>query len=196
MTNKKTNDTENVDIKEVVEEAKQELHARSSVQAQADIKDFVQDKFFEKGHLWLKVRQILLNVVFLAVLILPVMVLFNSLSDGKTWSFLYYWTYEDGFDLTNYLSSSILLAVVVVLVASLAFLLRNNYREQKVYPKKKTYNQELLNKRKEVLNELYTERFGDKTFRETAKYYEVDGEKNIDDHLIEKLFKDNEVEIK
>jgi hypothetical protein len=43
---------------------------------------------------------------------------------------------------------------------------------------------------------MYAERFGEKEFRESTKYYAVDGDKNIDDRLIEDLFKDNGVEIK
>lgn len=192
--------TENIDIQEAIKEAKSELRDREDTsdqsKTQLDIKNFVQDQFFEKGHPWLKVRQVLVNLIFLAVLVVPVMILFNSLASGQLWTFLHHWTYQDGFALTNYLQSSILLAVVVILVLSLAFLLRNNYREQKVYPKKKTYDEEKLNKRKKILYKMYAERYGDREFRESTKYYAVDGERNIDDHLIEELFKDNGVEIK
>jgi hypothetical protein len=202
MSKEKKEYTENINIQKAIKEAKSELHGRERIieqpkeSSQSDIKNFVQDKFFEKGHLWLKIRQVLINLLFLGVLVIPVMILFNSLANGQLWTFLHHWTYQDGFALTNYLQSFILLAVLVILVLSLAFLLRNNYREQKVYPKKRTYDEELLNKRKEILYEMYAERFGDKEFRESTKYYAVDGEKNIDDHLIEELFKDNGVEIK
>ncbi|MGO3298443.1 MAG: hypothetical protein ACTILJ_06610 [Pseudolactococcus laudensis] len=84
-------------------------------------KDFVQDDFFEKGHWWLKIRQVLFNLVFLAVLVVPIVILFKSLSSGRLISSFHYWTYSDGFDLTDYLNSAILLAFVVILVISLAF---------------------------------------------------------------------------
>lgn len=159
-------------------------------------KDFVQDNFFEKGFWILKIRQVLFNLVFLTVLIIPIVILFNSLSKGKLISTLYYWTYSDGFDLTDYLNSAILLAFVVILVFSLAFLYRNNYREQNVYPHKKTYDAQKLAERKAILEAMYAERFGDSEFRENIRYYAVDGEKNIPEHMIEDLFKKNGVDIK
>ncbi|OQO64490.1 hypothetical protein [Enterococcus faecium] len=192
MTKKKKILQKKIDIEEV----KNKLYEQSLIEPEVDIKNFVRDNFFEKGHLLLKIRQLVLNLIFFVILVLPVMILFNSLANGENWSFVHYWTYKDGFDLTKYLSSAILLAIVLVLVLSLAFLFRNNYQEQHVYPRKKTYDEGILKKRKAVLNELYTERFGDKSFRETTKYYEVDADQNIDDYLIQILFKNSEVEIK
>ena len=119
-------------------------------------KDFVQDNFFEKGHWWLKIRQVLFNLVFLAVLIVPIVILFNSLSSGRLISSFHYWTWADGFDLTDYLNSAILLAFVVILVFSLAFLYRNNYREQNVYPNKRSFVEKKLAERKEILDKMYT----------------------------------------
>lgn len=164
--------------------------------AQAEVKDFVKDSFFEKGNWGLKIREILLNLVFFAVLLIPIFLLFNSLADGSIWNKVYYWTYQDGFELSDYLESAILLAVVVILVCSLGLLYRNNHREQKVYPKKKTYNEAALATRKKILNEMQTERFGEQEFRETTRYYVVEPEQNLPDHMISDLFKKAEVEIK
>lgn len=161
-----------------------------------EAKDFVQDNFFEKGHWWLKIRQVLFNLVFLAVLIVPIVILFNSLTSGQLVKEFYHWTYADGFQLTDYLNSAILLAFVIILVCSLAFLFRNNHREQNVYPKKKTYDATKLAERKVILDKMYTERFGDAEFRENVRYYAVDGDKNLPDRMIEDLFKKDGVEIK
>jgi hypothetical protein len=166
------------------------------VHSQTQAHDFVQDKFFQKGNWWLKIRQVGVNLLFLAVLVLPILILFNSVSSRRIWTMLYHWTWRDGFQLTNYLESSILLAIVIVLVCSLGFLFRNNYRERHVYPKRKTYDEEKLKIRKAILNEMYTERFGDSAFRESTKYYAVDGEQNLEDHLVEALFKKGGVEIR
>ncbi|MFT8496564.1 hypothetical protein [Leuconostoc pseudomesenteroides] len=161
-----------------------------------DVKNFVQDDFFDKGHWELKLRQFGINFAFLIVLVLPVLILFDSLQNGRFWQSLYHWHYQDGFDLTKFLQASILIAIVVVLVCSLAFLVRNNYREQKIYPNQMTYDEDKLQARKAVMNELYTSRYGDKNFRESTKYYAVNEEQNIDDHLISDLFKESGVEIK
>ncbi|MDI6666371.1 hypothetical protein QMA56_01455 [Leuconostoc falkenbergense] len=161
-----------------------------------DVKNFVQDVFFDKGHWGLKLRQLGINFVFVIVLVLPVLILFNSLKNGKLWQSLYHWQYQDGFDLTKFLQASILIAIVVVLVCSLAFLARNNYREQKIYPNQMTYDVDKLQARKAVMDKLYRSRYGDKNFRESTKYYAVNEEQNIDDHLISDLFKESGVEIK
>lgn len=158
--------------------------------------NFVQDSFFEKGNLVLKIRQILINLIFLSVLILPIMILFNSISEKKIWKNFYYWTYQDGFQLTDYLTSSISIGFLVILVFSLGFLFRNNYYELKLYPKKIMYNKEKLEQRKIILNDVYTERFGSQEFRESAKYYAVDGTQNLPDHMISDLFKAGGVDIK
>lgn len=161
-----------------------------------NVKNFVQDDFLEKGNWGLKLRQLGINFVFVIVLVLPVLILFNSLKNGKLWQSLYHWQYQDGFDLTKFLQASILIAIVVVLVCSLAFLVRNNYREQKIYPNQITYDDDKLQARKAVMDKLYTSRYGDKNFRESTKYYAVNEEQNIDDHLISDLFKESGVEIK
>jgi hypothetical protein len=166
------------------------------IAASGEIVNFVQDQFFEKGHWLLKTRQILMNLLFLLVLLVPILILINSLTSGKLWKELHFWSYQDGFELSSYLQSSILYGAVAILVGSLAFLYRNNHREQKVYPKKRTYDSKKLASRKKILNKMYTERFGNKKLRETAKYYVVEGEQNLPDHMISNLFKEGGVEIK
>lgn len=158
--------------------------------------DFVQDDFFEKGHWWLKIRQVFLNLIFLVVLILPIMILFNSIAEKRIWRFLYFWQYQDGFELSDYLKTFILLAFIFTLVISLFFLFRNNYQEKNIYPKHRTYNEVQLKERKQILESLYTERFGDSEKRQQSKYYAVDGKQNFSDTLIEDLFKQEGVEIK
>lgn len=163
---------------------------------QIDVKSFVQDRFFEKGNWWLKIRQILLNLVFLAILVIPIIILFNSILEGKISENFYFWSHQDGFDLADYLKSFILIAFIFVLVASLAFVFRNNHLEQKVYPKRKTYDEKKLEARKIILNEMYTERFGEQKFRESTRYYVVEGKQNLPDRMVDDLFKEGKVEIK
>ncbi|MCH4169515.1 MAG: hypothetical protein LKF42_09680 [Streptococcaceae bacterium] len=166
------------------------------IKQQVTTTNFVQDDFFEKGHWWLKIRQVFLNLIFLVVLILPIMILFNSIAEKRIWRALYFWQYQDGFELSNYLKSFIVLAFIVILVASLIFLFRNNYQEKKIYPKQQTYDSLKLQNRKQILEALYTERFGDSATRQQSKYYAIDGKQNFSDTLIEGLFKQEGVEIK
>ncbi|XFE28233.1 hypothetical protein Q5Z34_16055 [Listeria innocua] len=58
------------------------------------------------------------------------------------------------------------------------------------------YEDEELKKRQELLEEMYTERFGTKEERETVRFYSVSEEKNLDTTLIADLYKENGVELK
>ncbi len=51
-------------------------------------------------------------------------------------------------------------------------------------------------KRQELLEEMYTERFGTKEEREKCSFYSVSEEKNLDTTLIADLYKENGVELK
>ncbi|MBS7576625.1 MULTISPECIES: hypothetical protein [unclassified Enterococcus] len=158
--------------------------------------NFIQDDFFEKGHWWLKFRQVLLNLVFSLFLILPILILFNSISEERIWSAIYFWQYADGFQLSNYLKSFIWIAFTVILVFSLIFLFRNNYQEKYLYPQQMTYDEAKLEKRKRILEQLYSERFGTRDSRYKSKYYVVNSEQNFSDTLITDIFKQEGVAIK
>ncbi|ELB12259.1 hypothetical protein OIM_03932 [Enterococcus faecium EnGen0032] len=58
------------------------------------------------------------------------------------------------------------------------------------------YEDEKLKKRQELLEEVYTERFGTKEERETVRFYSVSEEKNLDTTFIADLYKENGVELK
>lgn len=47
------------------------------------------------------------------------------------------------------------------------------------------YEDEKLKKRQELLEEVYTERFGTKEERETVRFYSVSEEKNLDTTFIQ-----------
>lgn len=70
---------------------------------------------------------------------------------------------------------------------------RNLYRKVN---KSFEYEDEELKKRQELLEEMYTERFGTKEERETVRFYSVSEEKNLDTTLIADLYKENGVELK
>jgi len=158
-------------------------------------KDFVQDDFYENGHPWLKLREIVVTFLFWIVLLAPILVLFNSLSADVLWPWMYHWDWPDGIELARFLVHAILLGFIVVLLASIALLLRNNHYERKVYPNRITYDRPSMERRKAIMEHFYAERFGSPEFRESARYYSVRPEQNIDEGTIDKLFKDGNCEI-
>jgi len=153
------------------------------------MKDFVQDLFFEKGHLPMKIREVFVTLLYWIFLVLPILILFNSVSPHVIWQELYHWTYRDGFELTRFIELSILVAFLIILAFSIFFLLRNNYFEKHIYPNQLTYDEDELKLKKEILEKMYEERFGDKEFRESAKYYAVEGEQNLENGFVDDLLK-------
>jgi len=155
-----------------------------------DVKNFVQDKFYARhGNALLKFREFVSSLLLWLLLIAPIVILFNSLSTGDLWRDVYFWTYQDGFVLANFISLSTLFGLVLGLVFSIGFVIRTNHYVTKVLPNKITYDQEGLKKREAVLEEIYTERFGDETFRENVRFYSVKPEQNFDNSFVRDTFK-------
>ncbi|MDR2722917.1 MAG: hypothetical protein LBB54_04240 [Cellulomonadaceae bacterium] len=151
--------------------------------------DFVQDRFYERGNRWLKTREIVVSILLWIFLVYPILVLFNSVNRHTLWEGIYHWAYTDGFQLDTFLKRAILIIVVVVLGFSIYLLLRNNHRERKVYPVKKTFDGAAMERRKQLLEAMYAERFGDERSRHQARYYVVAPEQNLPTHFISDTFK-------
>ncbi len=156
---------------------------------------FVTDEFFERGHLWLKVRETAITLLITAFLVVPILVLLNSTAREVIWEGLYHWTYADGHELARFLVWAIAIIVLVVLVFSIYLLLRNNHRERKVYPYRKTYDVDGVEKRKAILNAMYDERFGPEDMRHAARYYVVAPEQNLPTGFIHDLFREGGTDV-
>ncbi|EFR98163.1 conserved hypothetical protein [Listeria ivanovii FSL F6-596] len=62
--------------------------------------------------------------------------------------------------------------------------------------KKKTYDEEILDTRKEILEQYFTENFGPKAKREATKFISIPEEKNMQTSTIRDLYEKNEVPLK
>ncbi|WP_051208548.1 hypothetical protein [Propionicicella superfundia] len=159
------------------------------------VEGFVHDAYYERGHGWLKVRQTLVALVFWFVLLAPIVVLINSVSREARWEGIYRWSYADGYELVRFLLLAIAVIFVVVLGFSIYLLLRNNHREKKVYPYRKTYDEAGLAKRKAILEAMYAERFGADDARHGTRYYVVAPEQNLDTGYVQELFHQGQTDV-
>ncbi len=150
-------------------------------------KSFVHDAYFERGHWGLKLRQAVVTTLIGAYLVFPVLVVLNSVGEHEVWSNVYSWTYVDAARLAGFLARATGIIVVVVLAFSIYLLVRNNHREKHVYPKKKVYDEAGLVRRKEILERMYAERFGDDEVRHGSRYYVVAPEQNLPTHFVSGL---------
>ncbi|WP_251713243.1 hypothetical protein [Lactococcus ileimucosae] len=153
-------------------------------------KDFVKDKYFEGGNFLLKLRQTLVTLAFWWMIIFPLLTLINSVSRQRIWRNIYRWTWADGLILARDLFIMVILSLLVFIIIGGFFLLRNNRNLKKNYPERKTYDEERAAARCAILEEAYTERFGNREFRENVDYYSVVPEKNLDTGFAHERFKD------
>ena len=71
----------------------------------------------------------------------------------------------------------------------------NNRRYQTMLRSEKMYDEEKLEKRRDILETEFSMRFGPKEEREAVCYYVVSEEQNLEKDLIENLYKNEGVEL-
>ncbi|MGM0238798.1 cell division protein [Enterococcus sp. AZ103] len=159
-----------------------------------DVASFlVKDKFFEKGHLGLKIFQTVIGSIGWLGVFLPFVWIFTPILFPKLNISQYFHSYSEEIRSLMFLVLFLAVAFVIILITYVALTLWNNHRFGGLLRKENTFDEERLNKRRNLLNNCYTDRFGDKDFRHTVKYYAVKEEQNLDTHFISDLFKENGV---
>lgn len=154
------------------------------------MKDFVKDEYFEKGHLLLKIRETLTALALWVLLLIPLAVLINSVAPQPLWNNVYHWSYSDGLAWNHELFLAVIFALAFFAITCTLLLVRNNYRYTHVFPKKKTYDEAKLAQKTQILNEKYSQRFGDIDFRHNTAYYSVIPEKNLETNQIHDWFEE------
>lgn len=153
----------------------------------------ISDKFFSKGNWWLTVRQSLIIAVSWVGVLLPIVWLFFPFFFPKIAPSLGFLIYKEGLLTFKFVQMFLFISFVLFVLIFIGLTLYNNYRFKHIYRHKVMYNEERLEKRKAALDSFYTERFGEKEFRETVQYYSVSAEKNIETDEIKKLYQDKGV---
>ncbi|MFS0953665.1 hypothetical protein ACFC37_02990 [Enterococcus durans] len=91
------------------------------------------------------------------------------------------------------LTRDIFLFFLIFSIIGFFLTIKNNHLIENHYKKKVMYDEISAKKKGELLEKLYTERFGEKTLRESSSYLTISPEKNIDDDEIFEYFKENGV---
>ncbi|GCF95157.1 hypothetical protein NRIC_30480 [Enterococcus florum] len=155
----------------------------------------ITDKFFSKGRTGLKIWQTFIALLGWAGVLLPFAWLLFPIFLPE---------FAEGRRLVDYASVDsyflfilFFLAIVFILrVVSYLYLTLMNNRQFKHSLQKETLHDEVkLDKRKQLLEQEYTDRFGDKAFRESVRYYSVKPEQNLDKDFVRDLYKDGGVEL-
>lgn len=155
-------------------------------------KFLVYDPYFEKGNYGSKIFQTLVAILsWFGVLIPFLWILFPFVFPNRA-QYNHIVVYLE--EKTTLLFLLIFLSVSFVFLTILYILLTfwNNYRFKHFLQKEKQYDDERLNKRRELLNKAYDERFGSEEFRHKVCFYSVKEEQNLETDFVKKLYQEGE----
>lgn len=155
----------------------------------------VSDEYFTKKHVALKFWQTLVAIlgwisVFVPFIWLSIPSIFPNFA--KKYSF---YTYVEELQALKFLLLFLAISFLFILVFYICLTIWNNYRFNYLLQRKKLYDEEKLEKRKQLLEEAYTERFCTEEIRHTVKFYSVSEEQNFDKDFVKKKYKDNGVSL-
>ncbi|WP_430611262.1 hypothetical protein [Enterococcus sp. DIV0876] len=156
-------------------------------------KQLVTDSYFEPGNVGLKIKQTILVIIAWLLIFIPFIWLAIPFFFPRTADWLDFRVYVEERSAFSYLF--IFLIVVFLLLTVLFVLLtrKNNRRFKNQLHKQSLHDEEMLEKRKMLMSEFYTARFGEQEERQKVRYYVVKPEQNISETEIKSLFQRNEV---
>lgn len=153
--------------------------------------EFVQDDFYNnKGKQSYKMRQIAVAVFSWVVLLYPLLIMLNSVGRKPLFSFIYRWNSEQGRLFTEYITIVAIIGIFVIGTASLLLLRQNNRMETEKLVRQKFYDEQKNQARLGLMEDIYTERFGEKIFRENVRDYVVAPEQNFSRSYLRERYKE------
>ncbi|MGX7173227.1 hypothetical protein [Enterococcus ratti] len=155
----------------------------------------IKDKFFSKENYWLKVKQWLIAIIGWCGVIFPFVWVeksFHASMEGKGFQ---WHSFPEARRTFYFLLFFLAVAFIVFVLLFLLMTRWNNRRYKETLISEKMYDEQKLEKRREILEVEFTRRFGSKEERETICYYVVSKEQNFEKDLIENLYKQEGVEI-
>ncbi|AGE39071.1 hypothetical protein LG347_02030 [Lactiplantibacillus plantarum] len=154
------------------------------------MKQYVTDKYFSKGHWWTKLWQNLVAIITWICVAVPVYWTISSTLLANNPQFIHAWKYEEGKTLFYFFDRFFIIAFILIAIVVVVSTIHNNHRVKQHISKERQYNEDQLDIRKRQLNNFYTQRFGQATFRQHVKHYTVDPEQNLDVNEIHRLYED------
>lgn len=159
----------------------------------------VKDKYFSKGNYWLKIWQTLVALLGWMIVVLPfiwVIWVFFPLTRPERAKDFFLYAFLSEKKMLYFLIGFFVLIFFSFVITLFVLTRWNNRNLHKKVNESFEYEDEELEKRQELLEEMYTERFGTKEERETVRFYSVSAEQNLDTTFIADLYKENGMELK
>lgn len=153
-------------------------------------KILVEDRFFEKGHRKTKIIQSLVALIGWVGILVPLIWTSSPFLLPRHLTKRYH--LMNGGEISSIRLLFIFLAFtfLTIVIIYITLTLFNNHRFNRTLRYKNTHNEAQLNKRRFLMNQVYSERFGSEDFRLNVRYYSVSEEQNFDTSFIKNLYDD------
>ncbi|KRO00357.1 hypothetical protein [Companilactobacillus kimchiensis] len=152
------------------------------------------DKYFEKGHLLLKIRQFLISIVGWLAVIIPILITITSFWASFDNRIPHIWSYHEGIYEIKFIGILLIFLWIMTTIFSISMTLIQNRKRDRVVEQWPTFNPINQKKRKQTIDNFIDQRFGNQEFRENVKTYDVQPEQNLDTHQIQKLYAQNNLD--
>ncbi|ALB29571.1 hypothetical protein [Companilactobacillus heilongjiangensis] len=146
------------------------------------------DKYFESGHLWLKIRQTFFAIIGWVAVIVPIVITITSFWAIFNPKIPHVWSFREGIYEIKFIGIILLFAFVMTAIFSTGMTIIQNRKRDRVVEQWPTFNPINQKKRKKTIDYFIDNRFGDQEFRENVRSYDVQPEQNLETHQIQKLY--------
>lgn len=156
----------------------------------ADVaKLLVSDEYYEKKHVWLKIRQTLIALLGWIGVVVPFIWILAPFLFKEIANKFQLFTYTEEIQMFLFIGLFLVLAFLFILVLYIWLTILNNYRFKHLLQKENQYDEKLVEKRRQLLEEDFSKRFGPKEERRALNYYSVKEEQNLEKDYVQNLFK-------
>ncbi|MFD1471207.1 hypothetical protein [Companilactobacillus mishanensis] len=166
------------------------MKASTEMEDVEKLEKYVNDPFFEKGHFWLKFRQIILTIISWIFVVVPVYWTLSATVFVNKNFMRTVWSYAEGRDIFYSYGHFFIIAFIVLAIVTILFTLHNNHYTKQHVKKITNYDEKRLMARRNAIKDFYTEEFGEvNNRRNNVRYYSVSPQQNLDVDTIDKIYK-------
>ncbi|CAJ1182373.1 hypothetical protein [Companilactobacillus nantensis] len=146
------------------------------------------DKYFESGHILLKIRQTIVAIIGWFAVIIPIVITVTSFWASFNPKIPHIWSFSEGIYEIKFIGIILVFAWVMTVIFSTGMTIIQNRKRARVVEQWPTFNPIDQKKRKQTIDDFIDQRFGDQEFRENVRSYDVQPEQNLETHEIQKLY--------
>lgn len=152
------------------------------------------DDFFERGHWWLKIRQVLVTLLCWVIFVIPCYITIKTytayLTNGRHGHF--FWHYREGFQELDFLIIFLLFAMGMIAVFCLAIGFIQNQRRHGLVEKWPMIDLAENQRKIKASERFMAKRFGPPVKRHAVRHYVVKPEQNLEKNQLKTIIEKKE----